>query len=526
MPAYTQFQARSTYRTNAFLSATLLASAILCSPALADDRNQVIAQKLYSKLETALSASDPASPNRADALVLAMPGYVLEKQNFNYNDPNDIAKLNSLIDQSLSPSWRLRLSPDSSTSSIYNNIIGNHVIPSISLSTAEEAQLKKAQALIYADATRRKYSPTYNNFDKTRTDYYSSLDNLQSWQTLNPHKTAPAKLTNNVQRAQAAWNLLGRRQEIYAALSIIETFENRNPATYWGSLSAKFNDNQAALGAGTYPIYNFLPSYPSWMDQSLSWTKVSLNDADTTTIQTSSHVSWGGSASASWGLFSVGGGYGETTDRTSLSIDGTNFSVAFEVLRVNIQRPWMDAGVFGSRTWAWSPGSTYDRRTISDGPNADGSAPTGVAPILAVELLLARNISLTGNWNTDLSTTYHNQKNGGGHFGWGPFSFGGNYNSSYDEKTDHTQISGNTITSQDVQIIGLLVHILPRTPDPDRINYTWPATNAGPAQPVTASMTVGPFTVSGAATASYNARLDSDAKAGKRAEALLAGHKQ
>jgi hypothetical protein len=111
---------------------------------------------------------------------------------------------------------------------------------------------------------------------------------------------------------------------------------------------------------------------------------------------------------------------------------------------------------------------------VSDGTNDGHTAPTGVAPFLITEILLAKNVELTGNWSTELHTTYHNEKSGGGHVGWGPFSFGGNYNSTYDEAHDNTKITGNTISSPDVQIIGALVEILPKTPDPDRQHYPWP----------------------------------------------------
>jgi hypothetical protein len=130
----------------------------------------------------------------------------------------------------------------------------------------------------------------------------------------------------------------------------------------------------------------------------------------------------------------------------------------------------MDDAVFGSRAWRWAPGSVYTGN-ISDGVVTGATTPTGIEPIVVQELLLAKNVHLKGNWGTGFATTYHKEVKASGHVGWGPFSFGANYASTYDEASDRNQVTDNSIDSPDVQIIGAIVSIRPKTPDPDPTKF-------------------------------------------------------
>jgi hypothetical protein len=136
-----------------------------------------------------------------------------------------------------------------------------------------------------------------------------------------------------------------------------------------------------------------------------------------------------------------------------------------EVTPIAVNRDWMNDTVFHSVAWRWGSGAP-DPSLISDGGDAaHGITPKGQMPFLITGLLLARNVSLTANWTSDLKTTYDHQTSGGASVGWGPFSFGGHY-----VKTEHSDyrkadVSGNTISSADPQVIGFFVEVLPLSPN-------------------------------------------------------------
>jgi hypothetical protein len=169
-------------------------------------------------------------------------------------------------------------------------------------------------------------------------------------------------------------------------------------------------------------------------------------------------------------LWSVGADYSHQEDRTYFKLDVSGYTISFEAMRVELDRPWMNDFVLQSRAWRWlnsAPLGT-DNQNISDGASAaDGKTPKGMMPFLPTALLLARNVTLTGGWSGDLRTTYDSHTSAGGSIGWGPFSFGGRTDSSDSSTYRKANVVGNTITFGSPQIIGYFVEVLPATPNPD-----------------------------------------------------------
>ncbi|HUE78580.1 MAG TPA: hypothetical protein VMN38_02985 [Sphingomicrobium sp.] len=443
------------------------------APAQAQDRNDIIFQKLYSKLANVLGVSDVDAAGQVDALVLASPGYILDEANVDYNNPNGRRIVFNLIDSSLRPSWILRFS-GGKTSDVYSDILTNHTTSVVTMTAQQRDNLTKARAIIFDPKTNSGFSQRYRNFADARRELAAEMEAVQTWQRANPNDSIPATMVARLSDAREKYDLVAEKNVILAAKATIDSLENLDPAVFWGKALDRYQTNQLPVGANFVPIYDFYPAYPTWLDQSVSWTRIKFDDSDVNTVATSSRSNWNAGGSGRWGLWNVGGSYGQSESRSSFELDAQSFSVDFEVLRVKIDRPWMNYAVFGSRTWKWSPASANDKKLISDGNTSESSPPDGIAPLLPVEILIARNVSLTGNWNTSLKTTYSNQRSGGARVGWGPFSFGGGGGSSYDETKERVQISGNTITSPAPQIIGLLVQVLPKSPDPNLTDYEWP----------------------------------------------------
>ena len=448
----------------ALVATAALASSYVPSPAEAQDRNQAIMKALYSKLENQLGATQSADGFGEGTFVMAAPGFILDPQ-LDPSTPTGQMRLFNLIDSTISPGWILRFSGNS-TSGIYNQILTHHLAAPASLTAAEKQKLSDAQHILYAPGPNNPWSKVYLELDAAKTKYYAAQDDLNDWQTAHPDQEPPNSLILKVDQTHNAYFNDPNYSKVIAALDTVTVLGARDPAVFWGQAQGRNTAGTLLIGGQSVPKYDFDKPYKSWFDKTRNWTTITLADSDVDTVNTSSHASWGGGLSGGWGLWSGGGSFGKTIASTLHSLNTQTFNLSFEVNRVRVYRPWMEPLVFGSRAWKWDSGAP-NPSLISSGENVDGSVPTGLEPLVVQEIILARNVSLTGTWGTDLATTYHSESHANGHVGWGPFSFGADSSNSYDEAKDHNQVTSNGITSPDVQIIGYLVSIRPKTPDPD-----------------------------------------------------------
>lgn len=447
-------------------SAVFCSCVVLCSVVSAqEDRNSQIMKSVYSKLEEVLGVNDYQAARRANLLIIAAPGIQLDST-LNPNKPEDRRKIAELFDVAPQGSWVYRASARTA-SSIYKIVLDNHEAPLVTLSATQKAQLAAAEKVIYSDSTKKNYSEAYLRYRKARENLQTALGNVQDYQRANPDISIPAKLKNELEKARDDLKLLGDQTKIVAAKSTIDNLSNLDPAAYWGRLTSLYTDNTFPVGGTDVPIYELNPSYKSILDNSQSWTSYKLDDKAVTTYSNSSHTSISGGLGGGWGLFSFGGNYGHSETATHLSIDGKDFQLSFELLRVSIHRPWMDGNVFSSGSWRWQPGSILDNQLISNGADVDaGAMLKGVMPILPTEAVIARNVTLTANWTTDIKNTFESQTTTSVRAGWGPFS--GRYTRTDQVASADTsvKVSGNTITFEKPQLIGYLVDVLPESPKP------------------------------------------------------------
>ncbi|MFJ1212278.1 hypothetical protein [Burkholderia pyrrocinia] len=463
----------------------------------AGDRNDQIISALYSKLEGILGVGDYEAANGASMLILAAPGLPVDAT-LNPNSLGDRKKIVELFDVAPQASWIYRASA-TKISDVYQAILSNHEPALTSLTVAQKNQLAAAQKIIYKNSNHAAYSDAYNRYSSARTDLAIALQNVQDFQRNHPDDSIPVQLSDKLEVARDNFNLLGDKNTIIAAKATIDNLENLNPEVYWGALAERFDQNTFNFGASKIPVYEFSPSYPQWSDQSQSWTNYSLSDADIESHASSSHSSISGGVGGGWGLWSFGGAYGHSETATHIDIDGKDFSLQFELLRVSVFRPWMDAAVFHSQTWQWQPEKEYSNKLISDGADIDnGGTPKGLMPLLPLQIILARNVTLTAKWTTDIKNTFDSQTNTSVRGGWGPFSGSYNRTDSNSSSDGSIKISGGTITFPKPQVIGFLVEALPRSPD------RLPGLKFASDQ----STNVGGLILNGAAAKNYNATIN------------------
>lgn len=223
----------------------------------------------------------------------------------------------------------------------------------------------------------------------------------------------------------------------------------------WGARRAKYD---SAENAG-FPVFTW-PKYSAWAKDN-GWMKVTFSTSDLQTSEHHTNVEWnGGGSYGFWGFRARGGG-STTVDTSQSELD--KLSISFEVKRVLIDRQWLDASVFRSKKWTWKdPTETL----ISFGKfNRDKNIFEGRMPLLPTSIILIRRVKLASNWSKELQNQIASQMSASGGWGFGPFSVGGSYKNSSRDSNARVQVTDAGIEIPDVQIIGWICDILPKTPN-------------------------------------------------------------
>jgi hypothetical protein len=150
-------------------------------------------------------------------------------------------------------------------------------------------------------------------------------------------------------------------------------------------------------------------------------------------------------------------------------------SITMEVLRVNIDRPWLDALIFRSQIWRWSHNAPFESKLISDGTRSSSSIATDILmPYLPTGILVSRNVRIMGNVGATDTALHSEHVSTGASVSWGPFAVSGHYVEDHKGNTFDSTVNESGITIPGYQIIGWYCEILPKSPDPDLVTYRWP----------------------------------------------------
>ncbi|MCW6509814.1 hypothetical protein [Lichenifustis flavocetrariae] len=457
--------------------ATLAPTAALA----AGETNAELMQKLYAQLAANLRVGDQKlSPNQ-NMLILAAPA-ILVDPSLKLENPDDAANLvSNLTDKILLPSAFLDFKPGR-MSDVYQEILRNHSVPEVILAAGEKAELEKATNALYTPAGKERQLMTdYNTYSGP---LQTANENAATWQSQNVGKPLTLKLVNEIKKALTPY-IAHRGDTAQGDLLTIQKYGQRNGEFYFDSLRTRFAANW--FTENYYGRTLLYPSYPTWLNKDNSWQniKITSNMLDQRTHDEHSEV--GGGLSASWGLFSVGGDYAEDETKHNEQVSTSNMLVSFDVLRVGITYAWMDANLFDSQMWDWSRNSQYAGQKLSSGADYDkGQTPSGIMPAIPVELLVARNLTLSADWSVNIKEFVEKHSGGGGSFGWGPFKLGGRTNKSSKDSYVHAEGNGNAVTFDSPQIIGYIVHFLPNSPNRARVVNGTPV--VWPDEPRTAAV--------------------------------------
>ncbi|KAG8825510.1 hypothetical protein FRC18_010262 [Serendipita sp. 400] len=221
------------------------------------------------------------------------------------------------------------------------------------------------------------------------------------------------------------------------------------------------------------------------------WTTISADISSSTSEshESESSTSYSVGGGASWGLFSIGGSFShsDATRDVSNKMAQLSTKISFDVMRVDITRPWLRAELFYDSSF-----ETAADEKISPGPallsmmmDPVGYGPKTTDPVSVLfrekalkdyqlfpfyntSFLLAANIVIEFKGETsDITAHFHSEQNSASiSVGYGPFSMSGSYSSSSSNQDTScvTTSEGCRITTKSPQIIGWISQMMPALP--------------------------------------------------------------
>ncbi|KAG8846737.1 hypothetical protein FRB91_000505 [Serendipita sp. 411] len=221
------------------------------------------------------------------------------------------------------------------------------------------------------------------------------------------------------------------------------------------------------------------------------WTTISADISSSTSEshESESSTSYSVGGGASWGLFSIGGSFShsDATRDVSNKMAQLSTKISFDVMRVDITRPWLRAELFYDSSF-----ETAADEKISPGPallsmmmDPVGYGPKTTDPVSVLfrekalkdyqlfpfyntSFLLAANIVIELKGETsDITAHFHSEQNSASiSVGYGPFSMSGSYSSSSSNQDTScvTTSEGCRITTKSPQIIGWISQMMPALP--------------------------------------------------------------
>ncbi|MCR8961648.1 hypothetical protein O0550_00290 [Brevibacillus halotolerans] len=407
--------------------------------------------------------------NERDVTFVSFPSAGIPATN-NIFDTTDQAIFNfsRLVNVALPSSGRYRTSGNI-TWSVYDRVMSSHALPFSDLSPEEQTRLQQARDFLYQPDGS--YTPAHKAYYKYKTDYQAAHDAyaqaaLKAGSAPTPEEREEwrLKLDGLVQAVNDAfeeWGAGGHRGQVQEARATIASLTGRGPQQYFNHLGTVFNETKKhdrSTNTDYWPT-RYIPE--DILDPTVSWPKYTLKHGEINFYASQSSTSFGGGAGLDFGLFSFGAETTWSENHERSQCETSNLEIEFEMIQLPLIRPWWDPLIFKNRGWKWAPGVSPD--LISDG----GRPPQGLMPIYATDLILARNLKITMDMTSAISTAVREKLSVSGSVGFGPFSLRGNYATDDANQTFNFTETGNGIEVSGAQIIGFLGEVLPKSPDPD-----------------------------------------------------------
>ncbi len=284
-----------------------------------------------------------------------------------------------------------------------------------------------------------------------------SFHNAESPEAVNYWRFMEGDLRQSVKIALDDWVTNGYKNEVESMFAFINQVTQRDMATIKANIQDKFEKGKQTGPNGDFYYTSVIPG--DFVDSG-GWTGFDFSEGSYSHYASQESTNWGASASVNFGLWSVGGNVSSSTSSSQASFDSSGFRMKFEITQVPIARGWFDPGFLIGRGWKWS--KDYIGSDLSDGI----VPPSGRLVAYPTAALFVRNVLINSNSFHSDRSTYESHLSGGGSFGYGPFSIGGNYSHSESNERSNWYFDDQGLHVDGMQLIGFISRFLGKAPNP------------------------------------------------------------
>ncbi len=419
-------------------------------------------QQMYLKLRKIFAPEGKGGTT--SYLTLANPGIRFDPNLNPKANPDDDFLMSRLLNDVLAPAPFY--TPGTLTvPGVYEYIFAFKEQPDFSL-PAEERQKLQALMDLTSDA-----SPKMQAYLDRQSKW---VDAVVAYEGAKANGTPPALLNgyqSKLNNALSAWSAQGFKQEIESAQEKIQELNAKDPGFWWDGLRTRLN-NQYAFAAdgktGHYKTWTY-PQYADW-GKDEGWVTYRVSDKDKDSSYKFSEREIGFFAKYDAGLVSVSvsGTMRNTEERSKVTTKG--LSIEMQVKAVNIYRPWMEGLVFKSKSWRFNP-TVGSRSRVAEGDLAKyvdkGPNELPLMPLVPVRAILARGIKIHGQFSDEERQMLKKLIEAKLKVSFAFCSVSASFR--HEDKTETLKTVNNvtTIESPDIQLIGFVCDVVPKSPDPD-----------------------------------------------------------
>jgi len=365
-------------------------------------------------------------------------------------------------------------------SEVYNLVVNAQVVPP-PLDEKAKQQYDDAIAFLQTDGTDydgsgkpitvKVDSPVYVNYKSKKKAYSNAVVTLMSnyfqydmakpedqrkWSLLGPTFT---------DEVNTAWNNWVNAQKtlVEDKLAVLAQSSNNQAGVVFSAAKAQFNTLRRA--SVTNPGNNYWASYASpanWFSSSAAeeWTDVTIDSGSLHRSEHSDYTNMSAGGKASWGLWSVGGGFSKEDSHESMDETTQSLKVSFKFARIDITRPWLNMLLFSIK--GWNLGKACSKNGLSNGTKTQ---PLDTPfPLLPTSFIAVRDLKITADWGHQDSSLVSSKISTQASCGWGPFAISGSYAHGSTDKKFNASFDGRTISNDGLQIIGWVNTIVPACP--------------------------------------------------------------
>jgi hypothetical protein len=264
---------------------------------------------------------------------------------------------------------------------IYRHVLASAILASGSATPEDTAAYNDAVALLTTKDANGLVadSAVMTTYKQYRDAYFKATEDYKSQQTTASSSTDPAvknewdinepQLRALVEQAERDWEAKGMKEQVEAALQIMQAHAARAPQTTWSQWARLYDPSIDILTDTSTQVFPFTSFDPHGIfDQ--DWPTFSLKRDEISDL----------ADQAPEELKNI-----LATSGTLSTVD----ALSFEYRSVAVTRPWFRSAVFNARFWQLPDGS--ELMPLSDGSDP----PQGVWPAYVAALVFIRNISLT-----------------------------------------------------------------------------------------------------------------------------------